>query len=455
MHKITVQDFSDLDLGDVRRNERFTTIIDNVIKQPGESILQHNEGWYDAKATYDFFRNADITLAKIQQAIHAYGAAGVGSETACVLVLHDSSNISYNGLDADGLGYLDNKLGKGLLLHTSMVASTNGIPLALLYQQIWSREHNELGKGKDRKSKSIEDKESYKWLKGIVESNKLLDNTITKVHIADREADIYELFFTDSETNTELLIRAFQQRKLMTGTFLWDEISKLPLSDTIELQIPDVTGHKKVATKVEVRYQKVKLLCPKSKKGKYQSVELTAIEVRQPGVDDEEKGIWWKLLTTLEVKDMEDVKKYILWYTYRWLIERFHYVIKSGCKIEALQLKQAESLKKAIVMYCLAGFKIMQLTYQSRETPDVNCEVVLTKDEWEVLCIRMHKTGNIPSAPPSLEQVTKWIGRLGGHLGRKSDGPPGLKTIWRGYKRLKDFTEIYAILKAEKNLGND
>ena len=197
------------------------------------------------------------------------------------------------------------------------------------------------------------------------------------------------------------------------------------------------------------------MLCPQAKKGKYESVELTAIEVKQAGIADEQDGVWWKLLTTLEVKDIEDVKLYIQWYTYRWLIERFHYVIKSGCKIESLQLKQAESLKKAIVMYSLAGFKIMQLTYQSRQTPEVSCEVVLSRNEWETLSIKMHPTEAIPSTPPTLAQATKWIGRLGGHLGRKSDGPPGLKTIWRGYQRLKDFADLYALLKLEKNLGND
>lgn len=455
MHKITVKEFTELDLGDVRRNERFTTIIDNVIHHPGQSIQQQNKNWYDAKATYEFFKNEEVSLERIQQAIQAYGAASVAANLDCVLVLHDTSNISYNGLQAEGLGYLDNKLGNGLLLHSSMVASTGGIPLALLYQQIWARETAELGKGKNRHKKPIEEKESYKWIKGIAESNRLLNPSTTKVHIADREADIYELFFLPPDANAELLIRAFQDRKIAAGSYLWQEISKLPLNASIVLQIPDVSGHKKQDTTVEVRYQKVELLCPQAKKGKYESVALTAIEVRQPGIENEESGIWWKLLTTLEVKNIEDVKQYIKWYTYRWLIERFHYVIKSGCKIEALQLKQAESLKKAIVMYSLAGFKIMQMTYQSRETPAVSCEVVLSRNEWEALYIKIHNTAMIPETPPSLQQAAKWIGRLGGHLGRKSDGPPGVKTIWRGYQRLRDFTDLYALLKTEINLGND
>ena len=453
MHKITEREFSELDLGDIRRNKRFTTIIENVIDHPGQSIPQQNDRIYDAKATYDFFKNKKITLEKIQQAIHAYGAGSIASDLNCVLLLHDSSSIKYYNLQAEGLGYI--RGGNGLMLHTSMAADTNGNPLALLYQQIWARDRKDMGKTKDRQKKPVEDKESYKWIQGIEASNTLLGSDITKVHIADREADMYEVFFTKHAFDYELLIRACRSRRITGNESLWDEVSSLPPEASIILQIPDVKGHKKTATTVEVRYKEVEILCPKHSKSTYQSVILTAIEVRQPGIKDDKHGIWWKLLTTLEVKNVEDVKQYILWYTYRWLIERFHYVIKSGCGIENLQLKQAESLKKAIALYSLAGFKIMQLTYQSRVTPDVNCEVVLTTDEWQALYLRMHKTGSLPPTPPTLAQAAKWIGRLGGHLGRKSDGPPGLKTIWQGYLRLRDFTELYNRIKSQKNLGND
>jgi Transposase DNA-binding/Transposase Tn5 dimerisation domain len=454
MHRITEKEFSELDLGDIRRNKRFTTIIENVINHPGQSIPQQNEGAYDTKATYNFFKNKHITLEKIQQAIHAYGAANVSSELDCVLILHDSSIISYNNLQAEGLGYT-RLAGRGLMLHTSMVADLSGNPLALLYQQIWARDKRELGRAKDRQKKNIEDKESYKWIAGIESSNTLLGNEITKVHIADREADVYEVFFSKPEVNAELLIRACRSRKITGNESLWNEISSLNAHASLVLQIPDIKGHKKTSVSAEVRYKEVEILCPKHSKSQYESVTLTAIEVRQPGINDDKEGIWWKLLTTLTVNNIEDVKKYIRWYTYRWLIERFHYVIKSGCGIEDLQLKQAESLKKAIVMYSLAGFKIMQLTYQSRATPDVGCDMVLTTNEWEALFLRMHKTESLPTIPPTLAQAAKWIGRLGGHMGRKSDGPPGLKTIWRGYQRLRDFTELYTRIKSTKNLGND
>ena len=137
------------------------------------------------------------------------------------------------------------------------------------------------------------------------------------------------------------------------------------------------------------------------------------------------------------------------------MIERFDYVLKSGTTIEALPLKQAQSLQKAIHVYSIAAMRIMQLVYQSRQTPNITCEVVLTKEQWSVLYMLIHKTHMLPERPPTLREAAMWIGRLGGHLGRKSDGPPGLKTMWLGYQRICDAANIYEQLITLQNLGKD
>jgi hypothetical protein len=43
-------------------------------------------------------------------------------------------------------------------------------------------------------------------------------------------------------------------------------------------------------------------------------------------------------LTTLAITSAADVVQYLRWYSYRWLIERYHYVLKSGCRVEQLKL---------------------------------------------------------------------------------------------------------------------
>ena len=451
MHKIAVKDFPVLDLGDIRRNERFVTIIENIIHQPGSSIPKHNESWYDTKATYEFFKNESVSMPCLQQVIHSYGASQV-RQLSQVLVIHDTSNISFNELQAEGLGYLDSKLGRGIMCHSSIAVDTKGLPLSLVHQHTWVRPLENLEQPeKVKQSKKFEEKESYRWYQGIAQVNKLLNAEVQKIHIADREADIYELFFCAYEPGTELLIRSHYNRSLSDGSHLWEAVGATAIKGEIMLNIPDAKGRKSSPVKAAVRYQPVEILRPSKSKATYESAELAAIEIKQTD-SNKADAIHWQLLTTMEVKDLSDVLKYIKWYTYRWLIERFHYVLKSGTKIEELQLKQASSLQKAIALYSIAGFRIMQLVYQSRSHPAASCELVLTKAQWHVLYMLVHHSNDIPSQPPALSEAVMWIARLGGHLGRKSDGPPGLKTTWLGYQRICDAASVYELLN-EQNLG--
>ncbi len=447
MHRIRVKDFPQLDFGDKRRNERFVSIINNISNQPGSSIPKQNENWYGAKATYEFFKNEEVSLFSLQQAISSYGGSLIG-DVGQLLIAHDFCQISYYDLQAEGLGYLANKDGRGIITYNSIAISEDGIPLSLLYQQSFTRPIEELGKAKQRKQTAYEDKESYHWYKGITAVNEQLGSSIRKIHIADREADIYELFFCAYEPGTELLIRAKHNRKLKQGGELWDAVSARDVAGKVMLEIPDKTGKKRVGIEVEVRYSNVELLRPKASSNQYDSVEMTAIELKQvsPKQDWQEEPLHWKLLTTLAISTVADALQCVKWYCYRWLIERFHYVLKSGTKIEELQLQQASSLQKAVHVYSIAAMRIMQLVYQSRQTPNVSCEVVLTKEQWSVLYMLINKTPVLPDKPPTLGEAVYWIGRLGGHLGRKSDGPPGLKTVWLGYQRVCDAANVYEIM---------
>ena len=282
----------------------------------------------------------------------------------------------------------------------------------------------------------------------MTEVNKLLGDKVHKIHIADREGDIYELFFHAYESNTDLLIRARHNRLLSNGSHLWDDIALQPVAATVSLDIPDKPGKKKLKVAAEVRYHEVEILRPSNNKDSYESVTLTAIEIKEKNNKGkkEEDCIHWKLLTTLQITSVSDALQCVKWYTFRWLIERFHYVLKSGTKIEQLQLKDAASLQKAIMVYSMAAFRVMQLVYESRHHPEVSCEVVLTKAQWLTLYMLIHGNNKIAKQPPSLQQAVMWIGRLGGYLGRKSDGPPGLKTVWQGYQQVCQAASVYELM---------
>ena len=123
--------------------------------------------------------------------------------------------------------------------------------------------------------------------------NEVVGNGIHKIHIADREADIYELFFSAFEENTDLLIRAKHNRKTDEGYAVWDLISQQHPAGIVTLEVPDATGKKKQSVQAELRFQTVKIIRPLSSHEKYESVTMTAIEIKelQEDLDKDEKKL--------------------------------------------------------------------------------------------------------------------------------------------------------------------
>ncbi len=79
------------------------------------------------------------------------------------------------------------------------------------------------------------------------------------------------------------------------------------------------------------------------------------------------------------------------------------------------------------------------MTMLVRQCPNLPCDILFEKDEWQSLYITV-KQESPPENPPTLDAAMDMIAKLGGYLGRSSDDPPGAKTIWIGIQRMRDFT---------------
>ena len=168
-------------------------------------------------------------------------------------------------------------------------------------------------------------------------------------------------------------------------------------------------------------------------------LRLTAILAEEEHPPAGQEPVRWWLLTTLPITTLDDAMQAVAWYALRWLVERYHYVLKSGCRIEQLQLETAERLQRAVATYAVVAWRLLWLTYEARRHPEASCEAVLPREQWQVLHQVVHKTHRIPTSPPSLREAVRQMARLGGFLARKGDGEPGVKTIWRGLRRLDDL----------------
>lgn len=133
-------------------------------------------------------------------------------------------------------------------------------------------------------------------------------------------------------------------------------------------------------------------------------------------------------------------------------------MLKSGCRIEAAQLRNWPRLHRLEAIYSIVAWRLLTLTYQARLHPESPCEPALSRDEWTVLYAQHNHRLPHPHEPaPTLGQVVMWIAQLGGYWGRKQDAPPGVKVLWRGLMRLSAMVEgfnlAFSLLPVETRCG--
>lgn len=86
----------------------------------------------------------------------------------------------------------------------------------------------------------------------------------------------------------------------------------------------------------------------------------------------------------------------------------------------------------------VVAWRLLYVRMLSRLLPEISCEIVFEKEEWQAICL-MSGENALPEVPPLLEEITVKLAMGGGYLNRKHDSPPGVKVLWIGMQRLRDF----------------
>lgn len=438
-------------LGDTRLDHRLQVLTQQLAQQPSAPIPQACGSCAATKAAYRFFDNRRVKRQDILAGHRQACLERIAQEEGeLLLVMQDTTSIDYSHHPAKkGLGPLENEFMQGFFLHSALAVSADGVPLGLLDQQLWTRDVEESGQRHQRKKRPIEEKESFKWLKGLRASLKGLPQSICVVSVADREADVYDLFLDARDQKTQYLIRSSWSRRLATEEqrYLHQEVSSTPVRARYIVDVGRTPDRLPRQAQVELRYSKVVLRPPRHRlheKG-LSPLDAYIIEVREVNPPGKQTGLHWLLLTNRPVETAEQARCYVRWYGLRWLIERYHFVLKSACRIEHRQLEDAQRLERCLGIYAIVAWRLLWLTYQARINRQAPCTVALERHEWQALYCYIHKTPIPPLEPPTLNQAVRWIAQLGGFLGRKSDGEPGAKVIWRGWQRLNDIVETWLI----------
>jgi hypothetical protein len=445
------EEMATFSLGDARLDYRLLDTGAKLTARPGVSINQACDDWADTKASYRLFDNKKTTAAKILQPHYQRTAERAASQER-IFAVQDTCFLDYSHHPSKkGLGPIgttQQKL-KGLVIHNALLVSEPGTPLGLIDQAIWTRpEEAKQMTPDERRLVPIEEKESYKWLSALSRTVERAPTGPQLITIGDSEADIFELFDHARSLETDLLIRAGQDRSLCEPEVgrLWDTLEAQPVSGTLQVDVPAQRNRPKRTAELTVRFASVSLRPPKHLRQQMGPIPLYAVLAweENPAADVDDP-ICWLLLTTVPVTCFEEAVERVGWYKFRWLIEIYFKVLKSGCRVEETQLATKDRLLPFIALLSIIAWRLFWMTMIARHDPDAPATVVLAEHEWQALYVFHHKAATLPANPPSVRQVMRWMAQLGGFLARKHDHEPGVTVIWRGWQRLSDISASWLL----------
>jgi hypothetical protein len=411
------QEFGGAPLGDARLSQRLVDIAESKAEKPGRAFTGVAEGdWPAVKAYYRFIDHADEEAISMGHILQPHRERTIqrmkGQRT--VLCIQDGSDLEYTSLaQCEGLGVIGTNQteaqSRGLHLHSTLAVAPNGLPLGVLRATCVAPKLKSPGEKRPSYAIPIEEKDTFCWIEGLrdtMEAAARMPQTRV-INVCDREADFFELFDEQRRNpSVDLLVRAKYNRVITEDPFkLFEAIRQAPLQTKVQVQVPRQSARPKLSktkakpkrpsrsAELEVRYQRIQLRPSKYYSGKA-PLDIWVVHAVEAAPPEGAPPVDWFLLTTVDIRAVEDAVQCLRWYCLRWRIEDFHRVLKSGCGIEKIAHETAERIRRAIAINLVIAWRIMLMTLLGRETPELPPEVLFSDIELQVLHAYAKKNGS-------------------------------------------------------------
>jgi hypothetical protein len=450
---------------DKRTRRRVEQLLHCCASKPGASLPEACGSWSQTRAIYRCLSNPAVEAAQLL-ASHREATWQRHQGHRVVLALADTTSLNHTSHPAtEGLGpiHVAGSSSRGMLMHSVLALSEQGEPLGLLHIHPWVRTAVRGRKNQGSKnSRPVGQKESQRWISAYEEvarqsqQHQADGQTSRLIMVCDREGDIYELLLA-AQTHKQacgLLVRAQYGRSLEESQqIVWEHLQEKAAWGQVQVQVPAQGSRPARVATLSVRSAAVRLGVPVDKQrlfGATEGLDVWVIEAVEDHTPKGQKALHWKLLSTEAASDLAQASEQLQWYAKRWNIEVFHRTLKSGCHVERRQLCTYEGLERMLMIDAIVAWRLMAMTHAARHQPEAPASQWLEPTECRVLSCWATKNAAFKQ-PPSIKQAVYWIARIGGFLGRKSDGAPGVQCLWRGMLGLQSMVELW---NAQKNVGN-
>jgi hypothetical protein len=429
--------------------------VDKLTKKPQSSLFIACGSRAQAKGAYRMLANKNFNVNEVQACIQGSTAERIAKldEGATVLLIQDTTDANYNTHKKTiGMGYCD-QYDLGVKLHSCIALTTEGTPLGIVTQTAETREEasNKTMSAYEKSKRPIEENESFRWLETIRTSLAAMPKNVNIITICDREGDFYEfyneaIFLKDKFPKSSFIVRVVNNRVTESGEKLKTLLAGVQSSGTMHTKIPRDSRNGKPARTAEltVTFSPCTFNKPVIRKESHISNQLkfNIVHIVEENPPKGIEPIEWILATDNDVCDFDSAVKIVNYYVQRWKIERFHYVLKSGCQVEKIQERSYSNICPLLFLYSVIALYIMELMLTSRECPQLPCDVFFDDFEWKILYCAANKTQTPPSEPYSMDIAVKYLANISGSILAPSDGDIGVKIIWTGLSALYLLAEF-------------
>lgn len=375
--------------------------------------------------------------------------------------------------DIERIGVIEDNKTAGFFTHVHIAvnATTQDI-IGLSDILIWCRKKS----SKKSTSKLFQERESFKWVEGAKNSQKVLSAADMITHVLDSDADSFEVFEHLISLGDEFVIRTHHNRQVFWQDAANEQktskvkecLNKNSLLGVYEIDLPALNFYSKThgkqiqrkarTAKIEVRSCQVKILLPSQLKNTAaQPLDLWLVQAKEV-TENLAEGvipIQWNLMTTHACHTFEKARQVIGFYDNRWMVEQLFRTMKTkGFNLEATELETFDGILKQTVMAYQAATKVLQLVYARNKADAQPIEEVFDKEEQKVLkYVNEQYEGNTlkqknPFSPTQTSWATWIVARLGGWKGYQSQRLPGPITLKRGLDKLATFIEAHRIFNS-------
>ncbi len=429
------QQWRGVNLRDTRLERRVPEVGTQMAALPGVSLPQQMKDPGQLKAAYGILHSPKVSHEALSKP-HWNATRQSARKEPLVLMIQDVSHLDFTHFvhTMDGLCPIGDGNGVGLLLHTTLaIAPQPRRVLGIAHQQVFKRKPQP-DKAKRRK-RPKEERESRVWGEAV-KAIGVPPPGVRWVVVADRAGDNTDFLLTCRKV-ADFNVRMVGEHRLVTAddtpAYLlttarsWDPV----VSKVID--IPARNGQPARQARVCVSYGQVTLRVPKGEDPLLVWV-VRAWEVDAPA---DVAALEWILATSVPVKNAEDALERLDWYTCRWIVEDYHQCLKTGCTIEQRDFEHADRIERLLGFLGPIAVRLLQLREDSRLNPELPASTVADPLMVTILASKL----GVPATTLTVRGFWRGVARMGGFLGRRRDGQPGWKTLWRGWLYLDTMAQ--------------